>query len=111
MRKALLCLIVLMASPVLAASPETAAPLTTQTQTLADAQFLASVNVNDPGTGAVAAIRCSGSCGGGPTWTWTCPSGYECFLNCAKNPPAYCYKPTTPVLIGAEATHTADNAN
>jgi hypothetical protein len=27
-------------------------------------------------------MQCSGSCGGGPTISWSCPDGKDCFLDC-----------------------------
>jgi hypothetical protein len=34
-------------------------------------------------------VNCSGSCAGGATTVWTCPSGQRCDLNCANHPPTF----------------------
>lgn len=73
MRKLVLCLLVLAMLPLTVAT--------------------ASVNVD--ADVSVAAVNCSGSCGGGRTWSWTCPAGWDCWLNCTKNPPTWCWKPAT----------------
>jgi hypothetical protein len=37
-------------------------------------------------------MHCSGSCGGGPTISWTCPTGQDCSLDCTgTNPVGSCY--------------------
>jgi hypothetical protein len=37
-------------------------------------------------------LYCSGSCSGGPTYSWQCGDNDHCGLNCAARPPyAYCY--------------------
>lgn len=73
MRKLVLCLLVLAMLPLTVA--------------------MASVNV-EADVDATAAVNCSGSCGG-RTWNWTCPAGWQCWLNCTKNPPTWCWKPST----------------
>jgi hypothetical protein len=109
-RNALCCLIVLMVAvtPLCAESPQPAAPPSgadpvVQVQTLEPAiapLFL--VESTTPDVAAAAQVQCSGSCGGGRTWTWTCPAGYDCFLNCTKNPPTYCWKATISATLMGE---------
>ncbi|WP_119270242.1 hypothetical protein [Taklimakanibacter deserti] len=39
-------------------------------------------------------ITCSGSCGGQPVGSWTCPADQSCSLDCTTNPPTRsCYTP------------------
>jgi hypothetical protein len=38
-------------------------------------------------------MQCSGSCGGGPSISWTCPAGLDCFLDCTgSSPKGSCYQ-------------------